>query len=195
MMRLIQRSVVLLLLVICISCQKSREFDAEKYLNGVEQQVFLYKIGRYVAKLPKNVDHEQKFSGRFDSYYKEEMAKYTVLSYFIDGDSTHYFLIDRPAPSLYGKRAAIGGKLRYDKEGGIQEYEEVFHTWKMKEEELLKKGEVLFAAMVDGKSLEAYLPGKSAGKWIEFPDAQNYFDKEAKRWKIREQNTTVFTVR
>jgi hypothetical protein len=182
----------LLSLSVC-SCVQEEKYNPATYLPEDEYHQFLMKISRYVAKLPKRVTHEQKFDPKYDLYYQQEMQQYKLQHYYISADSTHYFLVNRPAPSLYDKRVAIGGKLKYNK-GEITEYEEVFRTWKLKEEELNRKGEVLFAAMVEKGTVDEYLPDNTQEDWVEFPDSRNYFDKDSRRWKIKGQNDSIIYV-
>ena len=172
------------------SCAKKETYSPETYFSSEKQHQFLMNISRYVAKLPKHTSHEQKFDSKHDLYYQEEMQKYEIQHYYISSDSVHYFLINRPAPSLYAKKVAIGGRLKYDK-GMLIEYEEVFRTWKLKEDELEKKGEMLFAAMVEKGNVDQYLPNKTQDDWVEFPDSKNYFDKASRRWRVKGQNDSI----
>jgi hypothetical protein len=183
------------LMLLNLSCQETSTYNPDEYLQSVQKDQFLYNIGRYIAKLPNQVSHNQKFDKKYDGYYQEEMKKYKIQHYFISADSTHYFLVTRPAPSLYEKRVAIGGLIRFDNEGKIATYEEVFRTWKMKEEELRKKGQLLFTSMVEKGNVDQYLADTTEDEWVEFPDERNYFDKASKRWKIVGQNDTTVYLR
>jgi hypothetical protein len=186
----------LMILFSCIwSCESREKYNPTRYLPLGEQKQFLNNIGRYIAKLPKRASHEQKFDSRYDEYYQEEMQKYKVQHYYISPDSTHFFLVNRPAPSLYEKRVAIGGRLKYNNKGGLVEYEEVFRTWKMKEDELTRKGEILFKTMVEKGNVNEYLPDKTQEDWVEFPDSRNFFDKTSRRWRTQGQNDSIFYVR
>ncbi len=175
----------LLLLFAVTSCKQSNpnSYEPGSYLSPDKQTRFLYSISRYTAKLPERVGHEQKFDSSYNRYYQEEMKKYQLKHYYISPESTHYFLINRIAPSLYGKKVAIGGYLQYDTHGKISQYVEVFRTWKMKEEELKRKGEVLFTSMIEKGNVDQYLPQNTQEDWVEFPDARNYYDKDSRRWK------------
>jgi len=179
-----------ILTVFTWSCAQKEEYNPVTYLSSEKQQQFLLKISRYIAKLLKHASHEQKFDSKYELYYQQEMQKYEIQHYYISADSVHYFLVNRPAPSLYAKKVAIGGKMKYNK-GELVEYEEVFRTWKLKEKELKEKGKILFAAMVEKGNVDEYLPSKTQDDWVEFPDSQNYFDKESRRWRIKGQNDSL----
>jgi hypothetical protein len=176
-------------------CQQNEKYGPEKYLLPNEQKQFLSGISRYIAKLPKRATHSQKFDNKYNSYYEEEMKSYQLVHYFISQDSIHFFLVTRPAPSLYDKKVAIGGRLKYNDKGEIAEYEEVFRTWKLKKEELERKGVILFAAMVEKGNVNEYLPDKTKDDWVEFPDNKNYFDKTSRRWRMEGQNDSIFYIR
>ncbi|MCU0353125.1 MAG: hypothetical protein MUD08_05210 [Cytophagales bacterium] len=182
-------AVLVLLLAACGS--RTNQYKPEQHLKPEAQQAFLYQISRYVAKLPKGVYHEGKFDARFDRYYREEMKKYRLESYFKSPDGTVHFMVSRPAPSLYEKRIAIGGSVKYDTNGGLTAYEEVFRTWKMKPDVLAQKGGVLFETMVETGNVEAYLPQNTQEEWVEFPDSRTYFDVAARRWKVKGQNDSL----
>jgi len=173
------------------ACQSSDAYKPQNYLSPAAQEAFLYRISRYTAKLPKRVYHDAKFDSRYNAYYSEEMKKYRIEKYFIDADSTHFFLISRPAPSLHEKRVAIGGRLRYNTEGEFTTYEEVFRTWKMKKDELEQKSTILFESMVKEGNVNDYLPHKTEEEWVEFPDQRVYFDLRARRWKVVGQNDSL----
>lgn len=193
-MNRLNKIALLLLLFSFISCNRSNSYKPETFLNAKEQEDLLYKVGRFIAKLPKRVTHDQKFDRKYDQYYREEMKKYRIQHYHIEPDSTHYFLINRPAPSLHDKRVAIGGRLKINKNGDLVEYDEVFRTWKMKEAELTNKGQILFSALVEKGNVDEYLPDKQEDEWVEFPDSRNYFDKVSRRWRVVGQDTTLLYI-
>ena len=70
----------------------------------------------------------------------------------------------------------------------ILNYREVFHTFKLKPDQLEKKGSFLFEQMVRNQDLSGYQPGGKKTKneeWIEFPDALHYFDTASQSWQSR----------
>ncbi len=187
MNRLTFRFLLLVAMAACFACGRSARYEPELSLSPARQEPFLYSISRYTAKLPKRITHQDKFDARYDGYYREEMRKYKVEAYYVGPDSTHFFLISRPAPSLREKRVAIGGRMRYDGKGNIARYQEVFRTWKMEAQELTRKSGILFEAMVKTGNVDAYLPHKTEEDWVEFPDERNYFDVAARQWKTKGQ--------
>jgi hypothetical protein len=187
MNRVFLRFLLLTAVASCVACGPADRYKPESSLSPARQEQFLYSIARYTAKLPKRVTHQDKFDARYDGYFRQEMKSYKVEGYYAGPDSTHFFLISRPAPSLREKRVAIGGRLRYDAKGNLVRYEEVFRTWKMEKEELTRKSSILFDTMIKTGNVNSYLPHKTEEDWVEFPDERNYFDLADRRWKIKGQ--------
>jgi hypothetical protein len=122
----------------------------------------------------------------FEAYYQEE-AKTYQWHFAHETDKGIYFLISRPAPSLYGKRSAIGGFFTSPDHLQLHRFKEIFHTFKMKPDDLLKRGAILFEKMVNGQDLSPYYHSRAKGNegWIEFPDDFNYYDSSSQSWKMR----------
>ena len=176
---------ILFILLIAHSCTIKRDYSPDAHLSVKEKDKVLMSIIRYIGKAPENVDRAEIFNSKYDSHYLDIASRHQFEHYYINDNGTHYFLISRPAPSLFGKRVAIGGKLKLDKNGGLIEYEEVFRTWKMKEEDLKRKGQLLFDLMVNDKDISAYYRANSSEEYIEFPDEHNYYDKVDRMWKSK----------
>lgn len=141
---------------------------------------------RYIAKPPEGLTKLERFYKGYDPYYREQQSRHRMDGYYIDGE-THYFVISRPAPSIHEKRVATGGRMKFDKEYNLIEYEEVFRTWKMKDADLKKKSLMLFDLMVKGESLEKYQTKYTTPEeYIEFPDDVNYYDKTEREWKQKQ---------
>jgi hypothetical protein len=176
----------LFLIASLMGCSKTEDYKTETYLSANEQTKTLRKILPYFAKLPKGYTYERRFESVLDTFYSVEIKKYEFQHYFINPkDSFHYFMVNRPAPSLYQKKISIAGKFKVDKNGTVTDYEEAFWTFKMKKEELSKKGEILFATMVKGENLNEYMPGKKLDEWIEFPDDKCSYNKNEQRWIVK----------
>ena len=174
-----------MIVLIAQSCNSKKDFNPDGHLSIKEKDRVLQSIIRHVGKPPENVNGNEKFESRYNDYYLELASRHRFDGYYIDSNDTHYFLISRPAPSLYEKRVATGGKLKMNDKGELIEYEEVFRTWKMKDEELIVKGLLLFDLMVNGKDLTHYYRSNSTEEYIEFPDEHNYYDKAERTWKLK----------
>ncbi len=161
-------------------------YKPEKYLEPSEQTNFVYSIARYLAKMPERADYENRFESEFDDYYRKMASGHRLEAYFIAETGDHYFLISRHAPSLKPKRVATGGRLRYGPDDStIVYYEEVFRTWKMEEEEMKEKSNLLFDKMVRQEDLSRYYTDEtSQEEYIQFPDKTTRYNTEDRRWEL-----------
>ena len=144
----------------------------------------------HFAKEHDTIPKAYKFSPKFKFYYdlQKQERNYQWLYYTEAENGYSYFLIKRDEPSMKrDKFIAICGRFKRLDNGRIDSasYEEIFWTWKMKEEELKEKAFVLFDKAVAGKSLDDYTPEKSKDEWIEFPGNGVFYDKATQSWKIK----------
>jgi hypothetical protein len=166
-----------------VGCGKN--YKPDQYLTVQKQDEIMWKVIRYLAKPPEGLTKPERFYKGYDPYYLEQQSRHRLDAYFVDGDQ-HYFLISRQAPSLVEKRVATGGRLKLGASGKLLEYEEVFRTWKMKPEVLKEKALFLFDKMVKSEPLEKYRTKWTfPDEYIEFPDDVNYYDKDAREWKLK----------
>lgn len=175
---------LLLLSFVVMGCDSGKDYNPDSHLSVMEKDKVMAAVIRYLAKPPEGYESE-RFDKKHDAYYMEVAGRHKIANYYIDSKGVHYFLITRPAASLMEKRVATGGKAKFDKDWNLIDYEEVFRTWKMKEEELNKKGLLLFDLMVKGQPLESYQMPTSKEEYIEFPDQRTYYDKTSRSWKVK----------
>jgi hypothetical protein len=181
------RSVLnLLVLVLLIACGGNKDYKPESWLSSEEQDKLMMSVIRYVGKPPENVGSNEKFDVRYNAYYQQLAGRHKLDMYYLDDEGNEYFLISRAAPSLYEKRVATGGVLRRNESGVLIEYEEKFRTWKMKGDDLARKGAILFEAMTKGHPLSQYQMPLSKEEFIEFPDLRTYYDKSERAWNVRD---------
>jgi hypothetical protein len=179
-------AVILLILLITFSCEDGKNrYVPQSHLNLQEQHDVMNSIIRYVAKLPRRVADSLRMLDQYDEHYEKQLANYKLKRYFIASNGEQFFLVSRRAPSIHEKYVATAGRMRFDKEGNITEYEEVFRTWKLFENELNERAPYLFDLMVKGEDLTPYYAASSGFNYIEFPDENVYYDKEARSWKSK----------
>jgi hypothetical protein len=177
---------VFIVLFVVSACSTNNDYRPEKYLSPKEQDKLMMDIIRYVGKRPDHANDSTRFLSSYDQHYLEQAAKHKLALYFEDERGMRYFLVTRPAPSIYEKYVATGGKLLYGENGRIAEYEEVFRTWKLQKDTLASRSLILFGKMVKGEPLDAYLTKNANGvEYIEFPDDNVYYDKISRSWKSR----------
>lgn len=167
------------------SCNKKTSYNPDDHLTAATKDEVMTKVIRYLAKPPENTSDVEKFDKQYDEYYLDKMSR-AKLEFYYPANGETYFLISQQAPSLYGKRHATGGKFKLNDKGELVDYEEIFRTWKMMPDTLLRRGGMLFDLMVKGESLEPYWTKNSHGEeYVEFPDPHVYYDKTERKWKTK----------
>lgn len=179
--------IFVLIIAVSGACTNSADkYSPEKNLSPQELDANLWSMIRYLGKSPEGLTPPERFYGAYDSHYREQMKVHRVEAWYNKGDA-HYFLVSRPAPSVTEKRVATGGKVVFNDKGGIQDYEEIFRTWRLMPDTLKKRSGILFDKMVQGENLKPFETRYSNGvEYIEFPDEQTYFDKTDRAWKVKQ---------
>ena len=163
------------------------EYNISKY--KIDYNGLLDTIMPHFAKLHDSIAESQRYLPKNRAYmvaHKLERG-YKWLEYTEARDGYSYFMIRRNEPSLkHDKYAAICGRFKRDAKGRMDSasYEEIFYTWKMKEDSLAMKSPILFKTAVEGGKLDSYMPEHSAGFWIEFPSGKVYYDKARQKWRV-----------
>jgi hypothetical protein len=171
------------------ACSASADkYAPEKYLSVKEMDANLWAMIRYLGKSPEGLTPPERFYPGYDSHYVEQMKLLTLDAWYKDGED-QYFLVSKRAPSVTEKRVATGGKVVFDENGKVSEYEEVFRTWKLVPDTLKKRSMILFDKMVQGENLKPFETKYSNGiEFIEFPDEVTFYDKSERTWKLKSQN-------
>ena len=176
---------LIFLCLLVISCRLGKDYNPAVHLSPAEQEEIMDKVLRYMAKPPDGISTEERFYRGYDEHYAEQRRIHRLDAYYIDG-KTHYFLFSRVAPSLKEKRIAIGGKLELDDQRSLSYYEEVFRTWRLEPDTLVKRSVFLFDKMVREEDLQPYYSSRSGNTdYIEFPDDRTFFDTEKRIWRSR----------
>jgi hypothetical protein len=178
----------LIFMFLFTSCEKRSELvTAESILTENQQFELIYSFIRYVGHLPSKADHETKFHSEYDEYYKTLVSRHKLEFIHQNSETDLYFLLSRPAPSLYDKHVAIAGRVVFDGSVGMKGkpsfYEEIFRTWKMEKSELHEKSAKLFSEMIREADLTKYYSENSGDEeYIEFPNKYTRFDTTERRW-------------
>lgn len=171
------------------ACKQEKDYKPRTYLTENEEVELKSKLVYYLAKLPKGAKQETKMDSIFAEYYKKVIDIHLLEAYYIDEKTNeHFFLIKRKAPSLYDKYVGLCGKFTPGEgEFGFASYQELFWTFKMKEDDFTEKAFFLFDYAVNGGDLGKYYPQNTYllndEEWIEFPDQKNRFLIDKRRWE------------
>lgn len=180
-------SFLLIFLFSCAEPDLEKRYDPATQLSTQEQDSLTYSIIRYMAKLPAQATHLNKFDVKFDSAYQLLAGRHKLIGLSKDKEEL-YLMYIRHAPSINEKFVAIGGRLKKENDT-IVSYEEIFRTWKKEREKLKPLAYQLFHEMVEGKDLSRYYPENSGDEYIiEFPSKDVYFDSNERVWRSRLPN-------
>ncbi len=178
---------IVVLTVMLMSCSKTSKYEVENYFstNNPVDSFMIKKLMPYVMELPPADYDTNRFDRRFEAHFIRNLPLLPLKRYFIDKDSTHYYLVWKQAASIEGKQSiAIGGRFKLDKAGRISEFLETFNSYKMFPEELEKRGDDLFIEMVERGSIDKYIGNPD---YVEFPDKEGkvYYDIKSSKWKLK----------
>ena len=183
------KKTVVALLIVCSflsGCKEKNPYAPSNYLSDQQKQKVVHETIRYSARLAPMANHENKFDSTHNAYYDAVETEYDLRGWFPDGAGKNYFLMTRDARSITPMREGIGGVIRYDSNGNLIGYKEIFRTWKMSDSLLTIRGLELFDAMVKKKDLTPYTTKYRADQYIEFPDERFQYDSVLRRWHDRE---------
>lgn len=177
------RTVFFFVLILFVArCITDKNYVASRYLSATEQRQFIQNIIFYIGDLPQTANHRSKFDQKYNDHYSKQLERFRLDKYFEANDGYIYFEVSRLAPSFKIKRVATGGRLKYDSKNTIIEYEELYRTWKMSENDLELKTAILFQKMINGEDLSPYYTANSSEEYIEFPDDMVTFNKDLRCW-------------
>lgn len=174
-----------LVLIALASCARHDDYSAErlnKNLDGMMDTLL-----PFFARLHDSIPAGQRFSHEYKAYMNQHKKEndYRFLYYKEHGDSFVYVMISRKEASIKkDKLSALCARYRRDASGRIDTsgFEELFWTWKMKQEQLMEKSEILFSEILEKGNVDKYLPENSEGEWVEFPGNGVYYDRRAHTW-------------
>jgi len=173
--------IVLASLLIIWSCNNIQEFNCEKYLsNAKAKDSVTIDILRFVIPTGE-FSAGSRYSDSLRKDIRERLHFFSLIYYVPTSDGSYYFLISKKAPSIKNEVIGVGGHYKM-KNKNIVEFVEVFHTPKMNEDDLRKKGQVLFQEMIKEGNINKYISNRNL---VEFPDHQTYYDTETNAWKIK----------
>lgn len=161
------------------SCGKSDARSVEYYFANHERDTLLTNVITLMYAKAPGSDSVSKFLPRFRQFYLAQLPNFRFDRYFVTPDSTHYYLIIRPAGKLEKYRRGIGGKFRLGKDLRPYDFEEMWCTPRLSEAEVQQRGRFLFGEMIKNGNVDKYL---SMSHYIEWPDSTLRYDKKRNEW-------------
>lgn len=151
------------------------------YYSPDKQDTLLVNMITYIYRKPSPADHQTRHDPRYRRYYVGELPNFEIDRYFIASDSTHYYFLIRPARHPQGDRRGVGGRFRLAQDTRIYDFEEIYNTPILPEEEIRKRGRLVFKEMVENKgNIDRYVDDKGLVEW---PDDRLRYDRQKKEWR------------
>ncbi len=168
-------------LSILVNCKGDPEvFSPDNYYATDIKDTLLVNIVTYIGKKARLADYQTRHNPEHRQFYTQQSKDYKLVYYYITDDSTHYFYIMRPARSLRGNTRGVGGRFRMKKLLTLHDFEELFNTPVLDEQELQMIGKTLFREMLDSGNVDFYMGNKD---FIEWPDERLRYDKTRNEWR------------
>ncbi len=176
---MLKKSIIFILLTsVFLSCKKS--FNPENLLTGGQKDSLLTALIIQMDKLQAGANTETRFEEQFRDGYEQRKRFFSLDQYYIDKEGFHYFMVIRRVPSLYeSNKRAEAGKFRKDANGKITDFEEIFLTPILSEEEAQDKGVILLQEYITKGNIEKY---KNDITYVEFPNLTWTYNKEKQAW-------------
>lgn len=155
--------------------------------SGKAGEGLLDSLMPFVAKLHDSIPDSAKFAQVHKAFmvvHKQE-RQYCITHFAESADEGVFLIIRRLEPSINkDKFASICVHFKRNKAGAVDtaSFREVFRTWKMKEEVLGVKTDVLFEKALKGADLSTYYPENNREEWIEFPGNGAVYNTRLKKW-------------
>jgi hypothetical protein len=155
-------------------------YNVERHFTGDTKDTLLANMVTFIYKRPTAAINRDRTEAQFRPYYVKHAAAFNHLYHHVDGDSTHWYYLIRPARSVEGDKRGVGGRFRTNDQLEMVEFEEIFNTRILPEQQLIEQGAILFEEMVATGNVDAYLENKEL---IEWPDGRLFYSKEKREWR------------
>lgn len=168
-----------------LSCQNHERIYTKNYKLDFDK--LMLQIVPFIAKLHDSIAEKNRLNIENIEFIKThiEERQYKWLNFYEDSLKTYYFQISRLEPSIKNdKFSAICGSFKLSDNQTIDKksFKEIYWTWKMRENDLAKKSEILFKEAINQQSLDAYQYPKASEDWIEFPSDKVIYNTESQSW-------------
>lgn len=180
-MNSIKKYLVIIVCCLVAACSGSKDkYSIDAYYDKETQEIILTNAIILIYKTPKGVRKEEKHNPEFRSLYKKVQHEFKWVYYYIDDQGYNYFYMVRPAKNAKGHVRGVAGKFKLADDLSLLEFEEIFNTPMLPEEEVLSKGEYLWQDLMYYDNVDRYFLNKG---FIEFPDERCRYDFEKKEWR------------
>lgn len=173
-------STLIIISATILGCKQEEKYSIDRYYSTQLQDSLLVNIVTYIGKKPKLTDWQTRHEEQHKEYYKNLSKSFRFVYYHISVDSTHYYYLIRPARSTKGNTRGVGGKFQLGENFQLIDFEEIFNTPILTEQELVEIGLTLFEEIITTGNIDRFVHNKNL---IEWPDDRLKYDRVKKEWR------------
>jgi hypothetical protein len=176
---MVKKSIIVIFLAcVLFSCKKF--YNPDNLLTAGQKDSLLTTLIIQMDKLQAGANMESRFDEQFRKGYEHRKRFFSLDQYYVDEDGFHYFMIIKRVPSLYdANKRAEAGRFRKDTKGKITDFEEIFLTPILSDEEAQDKGLILFHEFITTGNVDKY---RNDITYVEFPNLTWTYNKEKQAW-------------
>jgi hypothetical protein len=179
------------LLFMCVATSCTEQIDAKKNLTNNQYDLYVREVAPFCIKKPDQISYHERTNPRYHAFY-ETVVKETGASidFFVENDTAKFFFFRyKDLSSLYEHYRGLGGYFRTNEEDSITFINLLYHTPRLTQEEMSKKGEILFREMMSKGNVAKYIGNR---KYVHTPNADFYYNTKLNRWDYTENSSWKF---
>lgn len=160
----------------------SKKYEPAEYFAAAELDSLKVEMITYIFQAPEGANAQTRFEKKHRSYYSSHLSKFSLEKLYLNDSGKYYFYITRPARSSQGSLRGVGGSFFLDEKKSIYSFKEIFNTPVGPAEELNKKGDKLFAWIIDHDNVNEIMFN---AELIEWPTQWSYYDTVQYEWVLK----------
>src|SRR5689334_10756565 len=127
-----------LMLLSLVACQTKDRYDPSSFYDRIQQDRIITGIIAHIYTPPPYVLMSDRLKPEYRDYYLTQMFRFNLLKLYVTEDSTHYFLIERPAPGV--NHRVVGGQFKLSG-NELVNFKEIFVTPSLPSKDLIERSE------------------------------------------------------
>jgi len=152
-------------------------------LNPQEQDSLLTDLATFITRKPATAQTISKFDAQFRSFYIKKRGELEFLYASKIEGKVHFYVLREARDANGAQQRGVGGVYRYDDQGNLVDFEELFNTRILPKNELERIGLTYMKVHNDEKLLTEFIANKTN---IEWPDGRLFYSKEKHEWRYVE---------
>ncbi len=156
-----------------------QKYDINQYYDTASQDTLMTNIIISSYKTPRGVRKEDRFNPEFRDLYVKQLPLFDFIFFHVDDAGVHYFYMLRPARNVDNRKRGVGGRFRTNENLELIDFEELFVTPMIPEEDVQTRGKYLWDDLMHFGHVDRYLLNMD---YVEFPNKGVRYDMELKEW-------------